>query len=172
MENMASIIKKHNKKITNNDPANSQNGCNCRRKDQCPLENNCLSSSLVYNACITTDENTTGKNYIGLTEGTFKQRHTQHKLSFRHRKYANSTELSKHIWKLKDDKKDYTIKWSIITSASAYNNRSKRCNLCLAEKLHIIKSDKTNLLNKRSELISKCRHENKYYLMNLKDDIT
>ena len=38
----------------------------CRKKDQCPLNNNCLSSSIIYNAHVTTNEDTTGKNYIGL----------------------------------------------------------------------------------------------------------
>ena len=59
--------------------------------------------SVVYNANVITESDTTGKNYIGLTEGTFKQRYTQHKLSFRNRNYSNSTELSKHIWTLKDN---------------------------------------------------------------------
>ena len=172
-ENMASIIDKHNKKITSNDPTGPpQKECNCRKKEECPLDNNCLSTNLIYNARVTTDEDTTGKNYIGLTEGTFKQRFTQHKLSLQNRKYANSTELSKHIWKLKDNKKNYTINWSTITSASPYNNKSKRCNLCLAKKLHIIKADKINLLNKKSELISKCRHENKFYLKSFNNRIT
>ena len=36
--------------------------------------------------------------YIGLTEGTFKQRCTQRKSTFTHRKLSNSTELSKYIW--------------------------------------------------------------------------
>ena len=75
--------------------------------------------------------------------------------------------LAKHIWKLKDYKENYKINWSIISSASAYNNISKRCNLCLTEKLHIIKADKACNLNRRNELISKCRHENKYFLMNI-----
>ena len=39
--------------------------------------------------------NNATKNYIGLTEGTFKQRFSQHKATFKHRKYTNSTELSK-----------------------------------------------------------------------------
>ena len=106
--------------------------------------------------------NTGKKNYIDLTEGTFKQQYTQHKLSFRNRKYANHTELAKHIWKRKDNKENYKISWSIISSISAYNNISKRCNLCLTEKLHIIKADKACNLDKRNELISKCHHENKY----------
>ena len=115
---------------------------------------------------MTTDKDDTGKNYIGLTEGTFKQRYTQHKLSFRNRKYANRTELAKHIWKLKDNIENYKISWSIISSASAYNNISKRCNLCLTEKLYI-KADKASNLNKKTELISKRRHENKCSLVNI-----
>ena len=37
--------------------------------------------------------------------------------------------------------------------------------LCLKEKYHIIFSKK-NLLNKRNELVTKCRHKNKFYLAN------
>ena len=67
-QNMANIIRKHNNKVLNTDPDKTQsNTCNCREKDQCPLENNCLSPSIVYNAHITTDESTQEKNYIGLT---------------------------------------------------------------------------------------------------------
>ena len=167
MPNIGSIINNHNEKILNNNNTRPQNGCNCRQKDQCPLNNNCLITSVIYKANVITDKDNTGKNYIGLTEGTFKQRYTQHKLSFRNRKYANRTELAKNIWKLEDNKENYKISWSIISSASAYNNISKRCNLCLTEKLHIIKADKACNLNKRNELISKCRHENKYFLMNI-----
>ena len=107
-----------------------------------------------------------GRFYIGLTEGTFKQRFTQHRLSFNHRQCANSTELSKHIWELKDKNKEHNIEWTIITSAPTHNNRTKRCNLCLEEKLHILRAKDMTLLNKRSEIVLKCRHENKYYLMN------
>ena len=41
------------------------------------------------------------------------------------------------------------------------------CNLCLAKKLCILKAGK-HTLNKRTELLSKCRHENKFYVTNLK----
>ena len=147
----------------NNKP-NAQDQCNCRDKDQCPIDNNCLTSCVIYNARVTTDDTT--KNYIGLTGGTFKQRFTQHKHSFRHRNYMNSTELSKYIWQLRDSNKDFSIKWSIICRARPYSNITKRCDLCTTEKLMIINSKPNELLNKRSELISKCRHENKYYLRN------
>ena len=78
----------------------------------------------------------------------------------------NSTELSKYIWQLHDSNKDFSIKWSIICRARPYSNITKKCDLCTTEKLMIINSKPDELLNKRSELISKCRHENKYYLRN------
>ena len=102
----------------------TENNRNCRKKNHCPLKNNCLTSSVVYNANVTTENDTTGKNYIGLTEGTFKQRYTQHKLSFRNRNYSSSTELSKYIWTLKDSNTNFTINWSILATAPAYSNKS------------------------------------------------
>ena len=60
------------------------------KKIDCSLKNNYLTSSVVYNANVTAESGTTGKNYIRLTEGTFKQRYTQHKLSFRNRNYSNN----------------------------------------------------------------------------------
>ena len=72
MDNMQSIINKHNKKVTSIDTKpDSQDQCNCRIKDQCPIDNNCLTSGVIYNARVTTDDTT--KNYIGLTEGTFSK---------------------------------------------------------------------------------------------------
>ena len=49
-----------------------------------------------------------------------------------------------------------------------YNNRTKRCNLCIAEKYFIMCKPKTATLNKRNELISKCRHKDKFLLRNVK----
>lgn len=170
MENMASILKAHNKNITEGNTPKQLATCNCRNKAECPLDGKCLSHSIIYNAHITTDNNRHAKVYVGLTEKTFKQRYSNHKHSIRDRKYEHATELSKHIWTLKDKGQDYNIKWSISKHATAYTNKTKRCNLCLTEKLTIINADKSSLLNKRSELISKCRHENKYYVKNYKND--
>ena len=173
MENMACIVKAHNKQITRKDQEKPKQSCNCRKKDQCPLQGNCLATNIIYNAEITATSNQRNpKLYIGLTENTFKQRYNNHMNSFRHKKHENSTELSKHVWEHKDRNEEYDVKWSISNQAAAYTNETKRCNLCLTEKLQISKASKTHLLNKRSELISKCRHENKYYLINFKRDPT
>ena len=167
MENMGAIISKHNKKILSNNDTNDKL-CNCRSQQHCPLDNKCLTTSLIYNAQITstTANQTTTKNYIRLTEGTFKQRYTQHKSTFTHSKLSNSTELSKYIWQLKDSNTSFTTKWSIIARAHPYHNSSKRCDLCLAEKLYIIKCSNNNLLNKLSELYANADRKNKFYLKN------
>ena len=52
---------------------------------------------------------------------------------------------------------------------SAYSNITKKCLLCLHEKLETVNyPHPEELLNKRSELVSKCRHVNKYLLNNYK----
>ena len=89
-----------------------------------------------------------------------------YKISFRDKKHSNEIELSKYIWDLKKGRRNFSLKWSILKRATAYQRGAKQCNLCLEEKLCILKAKNENLLNKRSELVSKCRHENKFYLWN------
>ena len=167
MPNMASIIRSHNnKRITKQHTAEApRKMCNCRIKSNCPLQGSCQSRGIVYNAKVTVD-NDPAMNYIGLTDNAFKSRFANHKQSFTNKSYENSTELSKYIWKLKSKQQPFVTSWTILSPASAYNNITKRCNLCLSEKLYIITADKSTLLNKRSELVSKCRHESKYCLTN------
>ena len=74
------------------------------------------------------------------------------------------TPSCRNIWKLKIGTGDHHIKWSIIKHVAAYKAGSKRCNLCLEEKLFLMKAKKKNVLNKRSELFSKCRHVTKHQL--------
>ena len=79
-------------------------------------------------------------------------------------------ELLKYVWQLKKQGEEFKITWSINRRAQAYSNTTKRSNLCLTEKLSIINAEKTTTLTKRSELVSKCRHENKYYLVVSEED--
>ena len=169
MENMETKIKKHNKKIIYPSNTELKLECNCRNKEQCPFQGNCREKSVIYECTvITKDERPIEKAYKGVTEGEAKQRVVTHNTSFINQTYRSSSELSKYIWELKDKGKDYEIKWKIIDRSNPYINGLKRCNLCTTEKLHIINSDCEKIINKRSELISKCRHENKFYLSNYK----
>ena len=108
---------------------------------------------------MTTTEDQTTRQCIGMTSNAFKNRFRNHQKSFRDKKHQNDTKLSKFIWSLKEKKKEFEVKWSILKHAAVYHNKARRCNLCLEEKLQILKADKRTLLNKRSELFSKCRHQ-------------
>ena len=55
-----------------------------------------------------------------------------------------------------------------ILKTCRLTKRTGICCLCLNEKLFIIENQGNNLLNKRNELISKCRHKNKFKFMNYK----
>ena len=144
---------------------NKRSTCNCWKKEDCPLPGKCTTSSVIYEAKVSTTD--CDKTYIGLTANTFKTRFTAHKSSFMNRDKQSSTELSKYIWKLKDKHTPYQITWRILQQAQPYSPTTKRCNLCLWEKYHIIRANKENTLNSRSELISTCRHRRKFLLSEL-----
>ena len=93
-----------------------------------------------------------------MTEGEFKTRFNNHIYSFNHKKHATSTALSRYIWDLKNKNENYSIEWSILKHARPYTSGGNSCNLCTTEKLLILNADKRFLLNKRSELVTKCRH--------------
>jgi predicted GIY-YIG superfamily endonuclease len=165
---MEDIISAHNKSILSK--KEHKCSCNCRNKSECPLGNKCQTEGVIYKATVVNEADNERKFYIGLTENSFKDRFSNHKKSFVHRKYEKETELSKYVWKLKDDNKTHVIKWSIIKKVNSKPS-NRFCKLCLMEKLLIIKSlDNEEMLNKRSELVSKCRHKNKTLLSNFKND--
>ena len=165
---MASYIKSHNTKVLNEEETTNRDEkkCNCAKKEQCPLDGNCLIESIVYKAHVTTDNKNDENNYIGLVEPNFKGRERFHFHTFNNPKRETSSALSKYIWKLKkEENKIAKVTWSIMEKSQPYKNGTKRCRLCLTEKYHIIFKP-FKKLNKKSELVSKCRHENKFYLKN------
>ena len=77
--------------------------CNCRVKNERPLDGKCLSSNIVYSAEVLIDNNEQGDIYFGISETEFKTRLSNHKKSFKNQIYETDTELSKYIWDLKDN---------------------------------------------------------------------
>ena len=126
------------------------------------MDGNCLQNYFVYQAQV--DSANSRNYYLGTSEDEFKTRYNYHTMSPRNKGNEKKTELSKYVWKLKDKGEDFIIKWSIAAKASPYICGSKRCDLRLTEKLVIAKADPRTLLNKRSEIVSKCRHRNKFAL--------
>lgn len=166
MPNMASVINRHNGKILRSKEEDNERHCNCINKHDCPLDGKCLKSCIVYKAAVTVDDDT--KYYYGLTEPQFKTRYSNHRKSFRLEDYRKETELSKYVWELHDRGRPYDIRWSIAAQSVPYRCGTRKCDLCVTEKLKIIQADPGTLINRRSEIISKCRHRNKFYLKNVK----
>ena len=76
--------------------------------------------------------------------------------------------LPNYIWALRKDKIIPSIKWKILRIVRG-KPISNCCRLCLTEKFFIINSIQDNrVLNKRSEFVNKCRHQNKYLIKNVK----
>ena len=90
MNNISLILSTHNKNILN--PKQISFGCNCRSKDNCPLDGECLTPNIIYRADITTDND--HKFYYGTSETTFKHCHSNHTRDFKHVKYQHATELA------------------------------------------------------------------------------
>ena len=168
MPDIKSSITSHNAKLLNHsETALGIKKCNCRNKGNCPLDGNCLTKEVVYKATITNTSKPT-THYIGMTERPFKVREREHEYSFKDVKKKMASKLATYMWKEKDLGGERSeIRWSIIDHAPAYRNGSRQCRLCLTEKYNII-FQPFEKINKRNEIVSKCRHENKFLLSNFK----
>ena len=169
MPNVKTIISGHNKKVLKSyrEPtATTQvRTCNCRGgAANCPLNGECLAECIIYQATVTTTPDGEVKTYTGLTDNKFKERYGSHKSSFNHENQKDSTALSQYIWQLKHSQKSFNIKWEIVKRCQSYKCGGKSCDLCTTEKVFILRSDPQTSLNKRSELVSKCRHRRKFKL--------
>ena len=168
-ENMGQVIKKHNAKVLRSEKektAMETRLCNCRRKEDCPVGNRCLEESVVYKA--TLDCPNGGKaEYIGVTDNSFKTRFNNHNHSFREEKKKSSTTLSTYIWENKANPSP-TVKWELKTKCPKYMPGMRTCQLCLMEKVEIIKNlRRPNTLNKRTDIGNKCTFHTKKHRLDL-----
>ena len=168
MPNVRSKISTHNKKMLNKTVNQKTRKCNCINENTCPLNGNCLLKNILHIATIKSDKkNYQPRNYKGISENIFKKRYANHKRSFNIYRYKNDTKLSVEYWNLKAGNSNPKVTQTVKNQFSAYNPESKRCSLCVNGKLEILEDKENNLLNKKSEVISKCRHYNKYMLRTL-----
>ena len=96
--NIMALINSHNKKLTKKSDKNEKL-CNCRIKTNCPVDNKCCLSNVIYQAKVSTSVND-HKIYIGSTKRTFKSRYNEHKTSFPKpfkSKPKNCTQLANHL---------------------------------------------------------------------------
>ena len=162
MQNIKSVTNNHNMKILNHN-AEIEESCNCRNRNNCPLDGKCLAPNIIYESHITSNQlNYKQKIYIGTAETDLKHRFNDHTKSLNLEHYENETELSKEYWAIKRNHFTPIVTWRIIRKCAPFNTTKRKCYLCLNEKLEMASYKGDNLLNKRSELTNKCRHQNKF----------
>ena len=73
MPNMGTIIKRHNTLVcrAGHESDNRPRRCNCREPYHCPVNRECLTSSIVYKAIVEAGSTSAPKNYVGSTETPF-----------------------------------------------------------------------------------------------------
>ena len=166
MPNMEAALRSHNANIQTQKSSPESDKevrlCNCRVKEDCLLNGECLRNCLVYKA--TVSKASGDVSYLGISETPFKERYYNHTKAFRNKHYMNDTELSKLVWELKDAGEEFTLSWQVASSAAALKCGSGKCDLCSTEKLLIIMAAPGTIINKRDEIVSKCRHRNKFIL--------
>ena len=69
MNNVKSIISKHNTRITGKSKPQCEviDPCTCRDKKTCPLQEKCMTKDMVYKATVTTSNTNSTKHYIGMS---------------------------------------------------------------------------------------------------------
>ena len=141
----------HNRRIIQ--PTSNKHECNSRNRAKCPLENKCLTANIVYKAVVSAPSKPE-KEYFAIGETSFKDRFRNHTRDFRHKP-------SPYMWKLKDKNTIVNIKWNILSIIYG-TPKGGACKLYLTEKSWLLKHfHNEHLFNKKSEFISKCKHENK-----------
>ena len=170
--NVKRIFTAHNAKVIGDNKTQEQKkakakDCNCRKKDECPLDGKCQQEALIYKATASTGSEPE-KTYYGSTEGTFKRRYYSHKQDLAKITKRGNTTLAAYVWDCRDRGLNPTVKWEIFRKAKPYKRGQRRCDVCITEKLTILQNTGPNCLNQRSELCSKCPHSYKHKLERVK----
>ena len=108
-------------KVLNN-TAEIEEGCNCRNKNNCPLDGKYLTPNIIYKAQVTSNQvHFKQKIYIGTAETDFKHRFNSHTKSFNLEHYKNDTELSKEYWTIKRNHFKQKVTRKIIRKCASFN---------------------------------------------------
>ena len=98
MLNMESVAQNQNANLLSNHTTPvRERSCSSRQKSECPLNNECLSESLVYIAVVSQTLSQINKYYYETCEKTFKERYNNHTATFRNKskqKLRNSLKMS------------------------------------------------------------------------------
>ena len=165
MPNLAKIIAANNTKVLSEDKRFEQQlprnaNCNCRGgTEACPMEGaRCKDTNLLYGATVS-EPGKPDATYAGISAPSWKIRYGNHTHSFRHSCKRGNTSLAGYIWRLKDQQRDFTIKWKTLATLPTYNPTTNSCRLCLVEKFTIMHQPELATINQHDEFYTACRHK-------------
>ena len=92
----------------------------------CPLKNKCLTKNVIYKATVTTIKK---KQHVESTGWPFKTMCYCYIRDLKVHK-ENGTELSKYIWKLKNNSICYNINWIILHHIGEIRSPQRICMTC------------------------------------------
>ena len=141
MPNMKVQISRHNTQRLAADRVQqeAEPRCNCRQFP-CPIPggNQCRSKNAVYQATITVEprpeveeEVEEVHTYVGATHD-FKERYYRHRTSFNNPAYRTDTTLSKCVWRLKENNREFTMKWRIIDRGEGWAGVFEDCRYIIS----------------------------------------
>ena len=102
MNNVSQIIKQHNRNVSNKKEKQT-NPCNCRNKNECPLNGNCKVQNVIYKCTVSATQTFKQRVYLGIAEGNQKQRLYNYRQSFKDKKHKNDAVLSSYLLDLKEN---------------------------------------------------------------------
>ena len=168
---MSQLILARNRKLLNQLSPTKVEPWSCRAQNS-PVEGKWKQEGTIYQATVTHKNPATvtqeTKTYLGLAATIFYQRHQNHTTSFTHRDHITTSELSKHILKLKDSSISFNISWKILDRAQKFSPISKSWKLCTLERYYLLCRPELNTLNKNKEFSDECLHKRVLKLSNVK----
>ena len=104
-------------------------------------------TAVVYKAIVSVSDSDV-RTYTGSTDRKFKERLYKHKTDANNRSHRHNTKLAGYTW----DKKDVginidNVKWQLLKKCHRYEPSGRKCDVCLSEKLAIMKNREYNSLN-------------------------
>ena len=166
MPNMMTQVSRHNARLRRGSEPEEVKPCPHTRTVPCPMPGSgeCNKDNVIYQATVTSGDKI--ETYVGCTKN-FADRYYKHRTDMTNPKYKTGTTLSIYVWKLKEEKKAFSIKWKIIDRGSPYNPFSKVCRLHAKESYYILYRRDMASLNKKSEIFHNCVHKYSGLLMKL-----
>ena len=68
MNNISQIIKQHDNNVSNKKEKQT-NSCNCKNKNECPLNENCKVHNVIYKCTVSATQTCKQRVYLEIAEG-------------------------------------------------------------------------------------------------------